>query len=162
MLDDYVNCLIVASFWWRHRDIWSTGAFRLSSWNPSRSFRAGTKTSEHACNLNIFIPFHFHSVHVGEIKLQLQFVSCNIQSNFWFVKCDLIFTQCRQSASKIEQILAIPEMCCILMFQQPEADRNPLDHDELWWNPRLGFNKEFLFFMFYKGDVTNFNIDIFF
>lgn len=67
LLDDYVNCLVVASFWWRHRDIWSTGTFRLSSWNPSRSFRAGTKTSEHACNLNIFIPFRFHSIHVGEI-----------------------------------------------------------------------------------------------
>lgn len=49
------------------------------------------------------------------------------------------------------QILAIPEMCCILMFQQPEADRNPLDHDELWWNPRLGFNKEFLFFYVLQG-----------
>lgn len=67
LLDDFVNCLIVASFWWRHRDIWSTGTFRLSSWNPSRSFRAGIKTSEHACNLNIFIPFRFHSIHVGEI-----------------------------------------------------------------------------------------------
>lgn len=67
LLDDFVNCLIVASFWWRHRDIWSTGTFRLSSRNPSRSFQAGTKTSEHACNLNTFIPFRFHSIHVGEI-----------------------------------------------------------------------------------------------
>lgn len=35
------------------------------------------------------------------------------------------------SASNLQQILQVSVMFCILMFQEPEADRNPLDHDEL-------------------------------
>lgn len=67
LLDDFVNCLIVVFFWWRYRDIWSIGIFRLFLWNFFRSFRVGIKIFEYVCNLNIFIFFCFYLIYVGEI-----------------------------------------------------------------------------------------------